>query len=423
VQLIAFWTRPASSLERLRRRYGKRVSTQLPFQPPAVLLSDPDELKEVFTAPPEVLHPGEGARILEPIIGRYSVILLDEHEHLEQRKLMLPAFHGERMQKLTGLMTELTERELATWPRNEPVELHPRLQRLTLEIILRAVFGLEEGAQLERLRDLLTEVLEFSENPLSVLPALERYLGWFPPVKRFRSLIGQVDAAVYELISQRRASKTSVLSTLLQAHHEDGSPMSDRELRDELMTALVAGHETTASQLAWAFELLARTPEVVERLDDDDYLTATIYEIQRLKPVLPNAEPRLTMQPVTIGGYRYPAGVALIPSAFLLHRDAELYPEPNHFRPERFLGQSPGTYTWIPFGGGRRRCLGASFAVQEMKIVLRTVLARCRITPAMAGPEPTGRRSITFSPARGARVVLTDHAPVSTAEPATAVAV
>jgi cytochrome P450 len=426
VQLIAFWTRPAASLERLRRRYGKRITAQLPFQPPAVLLSDPDEIKELFTAPPEVLHPGEGARILEPIVGRYSVILLDEQQHLRQRKLMLPAFHGDRMQRLTGLMAELAEREVASWPRGRAVELHSRLQRLTLEIILRAVFGLEEGARLDHLRELLTQVLAFSESPLSVLPALERYLGWFPAVRRFQTLIEQVDAAIFELIDERRVNggtdRDDVLSMLLEARHEDNSAMTPQELRDELMTALVAGHETTASQLAWAFECLARRPDVVERMDDDEYMTATIYEIQRLKPVLPNAEPRLTKQPVTIGGYRYPAGVHLIPSAFLVHRDPDLYPAPYEFRPERFLGTNPGTYTWIPFGGGRRRCLGASFAVQEMKIVLRTVVARCRIAPASAQPEPTGRRSITFSPKRGARVVLSDRTPARTARPETALA-
>ncbi len=424
LQLLAFWKRPAASLERLRERFGTRITTQLPFQPPFVLLSDPDEIKELFTAPPDVIHPGEGARILEPTVGRYSVILLDESAHLEQRKLLLPAFHGERMERLSGLMTELTEREVSSWPRGEPVELHPRLQQLTLEIILRTVFGLEEGARLDRLRDLLTEVLAFSESPLSVLPALERYLSWVPRVKRFQSLIGQIDEAVYGLIEERRAAASEgddVLSVLLQARHEDdGSPMSPQELRDELMTSLVAGHETTASQLAWAFECLARMPEVAERLDDDDYLTATLCEIQRLKPVLPNAEPRLVKQPVTIGGHRYPAGVSLIASAFLVHRNPELYPEPHAFRPERFLGQKPGTYTWIPFGGGRRRCLGASFAVQEMKIVLRTVFSRCRLAPGTDRPEPTGRRSITFSPADGARVVLMDRAPAGA--PATVVA-
>ena len=425
LQLLAFWKRPAASVERLRQRYGTRITTQLPFQPPFVLLSDPDEIKELFTAPPEVIHPGEGAGILEPIVGRHSVILLDESAHLEQRKLMLPAFHGERMQRLTGLMTELAERELATWPRSQSIELHSRLQRLTLEIILRAVFGLEEGTGLDRLRDLLTEVLAFSESPLSVLPALERYLGWFPTVRRFQRLIGEVDAAIYELIEERRARPEDgddVLSMLLQARHEDGTPMTSEELRDELMTALVAGHETTASQLAWAFECLARMPEVAERLGDDDFLTATIYEIQRLKPVLPNAEPRLVKEPVTIGGYRYPAGVALIASAFLVQRDPELYPDPHAFRPERFLESSPGTYTWIAFGGGRRRCLGASFAVQEMKIVLRTVTSRCALAPGTAMPEATGRRSITFSPARGAQVVLTDRPPAQPAEPAVAAA-
>jgi cytochrome P450 len=424
LQLLAFWKRPAASLERLRRRYGTRITTQLPFQPPFVLLSDPDEIKELFTAPPETIHPGEGARILEPIVGRKSVILLDERDHLEQRKLMLPAFHGARMERLAGLMKELAEDEVAAWPRGEPIELHPRLQRLTLEIILRAVFGLEDGARLDHLRDLLTEVLTFSESPLSILPALERYLGWFKPVKRFQTLIGEVDAAVYAMIDERRgtAAGDDVLSTLLQAAHEDGSPMSPPELRDELMTALVAGHETTASQLAWAFECLARRPDVVERMDDEEYLQATIYEIQRLKPVLPNAEPRLTKQPVTIGGFRYPAGVALIASAFLVHRNPELYPDPHEFQPDRFLGISPGTYTWIAFGGGRRRCLGASFAVQEMKIVLRTVISHCRLAPGSARPEPTGRRSITFSPARGARVVLSDRASVHRSAPATAVA-
>jgi cytochrome P450 len=195
--------------------------------------------------------------------------------------------------------------------------------------------------------------------------------------------------------------------------------MGPQEIRDELMTALVAGHETTASQLAWTFERLAREPAVAERIargdDGEDYLTATVHEILRLKPVLPNAEPRLTKQPVTIGGWSYPAGVALLASAYLVHHDPALYPDPYAFRPERFLGQAPGTYTWIPFGGGRRRCLGASFALQEMKIVVRAVVARCELAAAQARPEPTGRRSITFSPQHGARVVLTERRPVPSA--------
>jgi cytochrome P450 len=222
-------------------------------------------------------------------------------------------------------------------------------------------------------------------------------------------------------VKERRAEKQSgrsdILAMLLQARHEDGSEMSGQEIRDELMTSLVAGHETTASQLAWGFERLAREPAVLERLTEEidrdngeEYLTATIYEILRLRPVLPNAEPRLTKQRVTIGGFRYPAGVALLASAYLVHHDPEIYPEPWVMRPERFLGSTPGTYTWLPFGGGRRRCLGASFALAEMKIVMRAVLNRYVIEPADPRAEPTARRSITFSPGRGATVVLRKRA-------------
>jgi cytochrome P450 len=399
-----------------------------------VILSDPDEIRELFMASPEAIHPGEGARVLEPTIGSNSVILLDEAPHMEQRKLLLPAFHGERMQRLTGLMTELADREVATWPRDEVVRLHPRLQRLTLEIILRAVFGLERGRRLEELRDALTETLSFAESPLSILPAFGRYLGRvLPSFRRFNQQRERADRMIFELVDERRAAAesgaegTDVLATLLAARHEDGTPMSDQEIRDELMTALLAGHETTASQLAWAFERLAREPRVTARLaaeldagESDEYLTATIQEIMRLRPVLPNAEPRLTKQPVEIGGVRYPPGVALLASAFLVHRDPDIYPEPHAFRPERFVGNPPGTYTWIPFGGGRRRCLGASFALQEMKVVIRAVLSRCELSPADRRPETTGRRSITFSPSRGASVVLRDRvaAPAATGDPA-----
>jgi hypothetical protein len=349
------------------------------------------------------------------------VILLDEAPHLQQRKLMLPAFHGEKMQRLAGLMTELTDREVHSWPLGQPVKLHPRLQRLTIEIILRAVFGLDSGPRLDDLRDGLTGVLEFTENPLSVLPPLQRATRWFGPFKRFQQIRARTDELIFDLIDERRAQGDSdgddVLAMLLQARHEDGSPMSAQELRDELMTALVAGHETTASQLAWTFERLAREPRVVRLLvqeidegDSEDYLTATINEVLRLKPVLPNAEPRLTKKPITIGGFEYPPGVALLASAYLVHHDPAIYPEPKALRPERFLDKPPGTYTWIPFGGGRRRCLGASFALLEMKIVVRSVFSRFDVAPALAAAEPTGRRSITFSPVGGATVVLSERA-------------
>lgn len=427
LQQIGAWTRPTAVLERGRAKYGKRYTARFPAQPPFVILSDPSDIKEVLTADPDVLHPGEGARILEPLVGPNSVILLDEEPHLEQRKLMLPAFHGERMRELEGLMRELAERELAGWPREEEIELHPRLQRLTLEIVLRTVFGLGQGARLDELRDLLTKVLAFTESPFSLLPPppqrLEPLLSKIGPFARLLPLLERTDELVAELVDERRQSSgdqgADVLSMLLAARHDDGSPMSGAELRDELVTALVAGHETTASQLSWAFMHISRAPHVKRRLadeidsgEDDAYLTATIQEVMRRRPVLPNAEPRLVKKDVIVGGVCYPPGAVLVVNAYLVHHDPHLYPDPYAFRPERFLeaegGAAPGTYTWLPFGGGRRRCLGASFALLEMKVVLHTVLAHCDVH-GVGTPESPRRRSITISPSRGTRVVLRDR--------------
>ena len=416
IQTVGWWSRPIGFLERSRARYGKRFTLRVLGTPPFVMLSDPDDVKQVFTAPPEVLHPGEGAKVLEPIVGRNSVILLDEGEHLEQRKLMLPAFHGEKMERLSGLMADVAETEVAGWPRGDAVPLHARFQALTLEIILRAVFGLQSGPRLESLRARLTEILEFGRSPLSLLPPLRLPLGGRGPWERFVHRRDEVDRLLLEQIAERREDGTDcddVLAMLLAARHEDGSPMSDQELRDELMTLLVAGHETTASELAWAFERLARSPAVVARLrdeidagDGDAYLSATIQETLRRRPVLPNAAPRLVMSPIEVGGWTYPPGVALVANAYLIHHDPEIYPEPYAFRPERFLDQKPGTYTWIPFGGGRRRCLGMSFAMLEMRIVIRELLRAYEVQAPDPDHEPPGRRNISIRPARGSRVGL-----------------
>jgi cytochrome P450 len=420
-QTVATWTRPGAWLARMRRRYGRRFTTHLLGQPPLVVLSDPEEIREVFSAPPDVLHPGEGARIIEGVVGPNSVILLDEDPHLEQRRLLLPAFHGERMERLKGLMTELAEREIATWPCDEPVRLHPRLQRLTLEIVMRAVFGLEQGDRLDSLREVLPQILAYSESPLSLLPFAQRALAGRWPMKGLEELQEEADRLIAEQIDERRHSsdgRPDVLAMLLSATHEDGSPMSAAELRDELVTALVAGHETTASQLAWTLGLLARDPVVVGRIwtelaagEEDAYLTATIQESMRLRPVLPNAEPRMVRKRVQIGGVRYPPGVVLIASAELVHHDGDFYPDPYAFRPERFLGSTPGTYTWIPFGGGRRRCLGASFAMLEMKIVLRTVLRNYSVRPASPRAPKARRRGITISPSDRCNVIMRPRRP------------
>jgi cytochrome P450 len=422
VQGAGFWTRPLASLERWRARYGNRFTIQLPGTPPFVMLADPEQAKEVFRAPPDVLHPGSGARVLEPIVGRNSVLLLDEGAHMEQRKLMLPAFHGERMARLTDLMAEVAEREVSEWPRNERIELHPRMQSLTLGIILRAVFGLEPGPRLDALRERLAAMLEFGDRPVSLVPPprgslAAKVLARIPPLRTFLRLQAASDELIFEQIEERRAQPAGgddVLAMLLDARHDDGSPMSDQELRDELLTLLVAGHETTASSLAFAFSRLPHSPEVLARLtdevtsggDEDAYVTATIHEVLRRRPVLPNVGPRLVVQPIEVGGWSYPTGVCLVPNAYLIHHDPAIYPDPYAFRPERFLDESPGTYTWIPFGGGRRRCLGASFAMLEMKIVLRAVLSAGEVRASGDGIEVARRRNITIRPARGAAAVF-----------------
>jgi cytochrome P450 len=415
LQTVGWWNRPLAFHENCRRRYGDRYTVRLLGAPPFVMHADPEHIREIFTAPPEVLHPGEGARILEPVVGTYSVILLDEKAHLSQRKLMLPAFHGEKMQRLSALVTEVTEREVASWPTGSQVSLHPRLQGLTLEVILRAVFGMEPGERLDVVRDALTRILDFATRPMTLVPYLQNEMGGHSRWAKFIALRKEADKHIYDLIAEHSGGGDDVLSMLLEARHEDGSPMSSKELRDELMTLLVAGHETTASSLAFGLNMLARHPHVVDELrgEDDDYLQAAIQEILRARPVLPNAAPRLVKEPLELGGWQYEPGACLLANSYLVHHDPEIYAEPYTFRPERFLDEGPGTYTWIPFGGGRRRCLGASFAILEMKTVLREVLRRYDVQPGVDGAEISRRRSITISPRFGASMVLRERARVA----------
>jgi cytochrome P450 len=429
VQFLGFWMRPLAYLERCRARYGKRFTIRLPFTPPFVMLADPEQVKEIFTAPPDVLQPGHGARVLEPVVGTNSVILLDQAAHMEQRKLMLPAFHGERMERLTGLMHEVAAAEIGELPRGRPVPLHPRMQDLTLKIILRAVFGLDPGARFDALRQGLQEMLAFGDKPISLAPPkpeslTARIAERVGPFAKFVRIQEGVDEILFALIAERREDgedRDDVLSMLLAARHEDGSPMSEQEIRDELLTLLVAGHETTATSLAWAFERLLREPRVLARLvdevdgDDDAYVTATIQETLRARPVLPNVAPRYVAKPIEVGGWTYPTGCSLVANGYLIHHDPDIYPDPYAFRPERFLDEQPGTYTWIPFGGGRRRCLGSSFAMLEMGVVMRELLRTCTLSAADDGVEVARRRNITVRPVGGARAVLSDRAPIAVA--------
>ncbi len=414
MQSLGWWARPVPFLERCRERYGKTFTVRLVGEAPFVVVSDPADLKAVFTADPDVLHPGEGARILEPIVGSTSILLLDGERHLSQRKLVLPAFHGKKMAALEDVVTDVAEREIESWPTGGQA-LHPRLQQLTLAVIMRAVFGLERGARLERLSSLLTEMMEFGASPLSLLPPLQR--DWIPggTWSRFREARSGTDREIFELIAERRAAGDAaegddVLSTLLLAEHEDGEPMSDEEIRDELLTLLVAGHETTATELAWAFERLVRRPEVLARLvaeidaGRDEYVTATVRETLRARPVLLMAQPRKVKSPFELSGRTYEPGVSLFPSAYLVQHDRDIYPDPYEFRPERFLESDPGTYTWIPFGGGRRRCIGASFAMLEMGIVLKALLARTELRAGVGRPggrEAPGDHGVPLGGSRG----------------------
>ena len=420
LNLLGWMTRPIPFMERCRARYGDTFTVDMgPPEGKWIFLTQPDAIREMFTAPADVLHPGEGARVLEYIVGSRSVLLLDGREHLAQRKLMLPAFHGERMRALVGVMEEVTEREVAAWRPHERFVLHERTQALTLEIILRAVFGLAAGPQLDELRVTLRQLLDLGASPLTLLPPFRRRLGPFTAWARFVDVRDRADALIQTLIDERRRAgeeRADVLSMLLAARDEDGRPMTDRELRDELVTLLVAGHETTASGLSWGFEQLLRAPEVLQRVttaaveDDSAYLEATVKEILRRRPVLPIAGPRRIKQPIEIGGREYPPGPAFTACIYLVGHDQRIYPEPYEFRPERFLDGAPGTYSWIPFGGGVRRCLGASFAQLEMRIALRAILCALEVASALPGREGTGRRSITLSPRRGTPISVRPRA-------------
>ncbi len=414
----AIWARQARRmLYACHERYGDMFTIQIAYEGKWVMLADPEAVKQVFTGDPKVFHAGEGNKILTPVLGRNSVLVLDEKPHMSQRKLLLPPFHGARMQGYEQTMSEIAAREIDSWPTGTPYKLRPRMQAMTLEIILSTVFGVREGERLAELREALRDFLNLTTDPLKLAP-----LALFGPTRvmryrPFRRRIERVDALLYREIAERRRvsdleARDDVLSMLIAARHEDGSPMSEEEIRDELLTLLVAGHETTATSLSWAVERLARHPEKLERLRDevddgrDEYLTATIQETLRLRPVIAIVIRRLT-EPVEIGGYELPAGAGVTPCVYLVHRNPEVYPEPDRFLPERFLDNPPGTYTWIPFGGGVRRCLGASFAQFEMAVVLRELVRRHQIHPAEPKPERVFRRAITETPRHDATVILT----------------
>jgi cytochrome P450 len=417
----AIWYRRAQWLmDQCQARFGDMFTLKIANEGTWVITSDPDTIKQVFTGDPRLLHAGEANRILLPVLGPDSVLLLDDAPHLRQRKLMLPAFHGERMQRYGALMADVAAREIERWPLGEPYALRPRMQAMTMEIVLRAVFGVSEGPRMEELRRELRGLIDSVTDPFKGIAMLVLGADRITRIPAFRRELERVNAPIYAEIAERRtasdlAERDDIMSLLLQATHEDGSPMSDSELRDELLTLLAAGHETTANALSWAVERLCRHPARMDRLTEevragqDAYLQATIQETLRLRPVI-SIVLRKLQEPMELGGRLLPAGASIVPSIHLVHRRADIYPEPHEFRPERFLesegGRAPGTYTWIPFGGGIRRCLGAAFAQFEMEVVLRELVLRRTFLPSRVESERNYRRAITETPGRDAEVLI-----------------
>ncbi len=423
IQTMLWFRRAQWLLESAQARFGEMFTLHIAGEGDWVVTSNPEAIKQVFTGDPRLLHAGEANRILLPVLGPNSVLLLDDDAHLRQRKLLLAPFHGERMQRYGELMAHVAGEEIDGWPIGAPYALRPRMQAITLEIILRAVFGVAEGPRMELLRQQLRRFLDLTTSPRRGAALMVLGPQRVGRLRSFRREIERVEKPIYEEIAARRqagdlAEREDILSLLLQATHEDASPMSERELRDELVTLLVAGHETTATSLAWAAERLCRHPERLERLTEEvragesTYLQAVVQETLRLRPVISIVLRRL-VEPMEIGGHLLPAGASIVPAIHLVHRRGDIYPRPHEFRPERFLesegGRPPGTYTWIPFGGGVRRCLGGAFAQFEMETVLRELVLRRTLAPARAAGERVLRRGITETPRHGGEVLLGLH--------------
>ncbi|MEA2420876.1 MAG: cytochrome family [Thermoleophilaceae bacterium] len=408
---------PYAWMAKRRERYGDVFSSHFPFFGRVVYVADPALVKEVFAGDPATFHAGEAnATVLGDALGDNSLLTLDEGRHMSQRKLLLPPFHGAAVRRYTEVMAEATAREVAGWPIGRAFPLRPQMQAITLEVILRAVFGVRDGERMDRFRERIPRLGNLS-SVLDWLPFMQRDFGGLTPAARFRKAVAAVDELIYAEIAERREledapDRDDVLTLLLSARHEDGSPMSDVELRDELMTLLTAGHETTATGLSWAFERLLRTPRVMERvldsLEDDDYLDAVVKETLRLRPVIVDVARKLTRD-TKVAGWTLPAGTLVLPAIAAIHVRPDLYHSPEQFRPERFLSEGAESYAWIPFGGGVRRCIGASFAQVEMRVVLREVLRRVRLRADSERAERPQIRHVTVVPSRGCRVVVEER--------------
>ncbi|HEX5984007.1 MAG TPA: cytochrome P450 [Solirubrobacterales bacterium] len=405
LQAVGWTQRPLPWLEKCHRRYGDTFTLRIRHYGDWVLLADPDDVKKVFTAG-QAVGVATANPLLGPLLGPRSVMLLEEPEHMTRRKLMLPSFHGKAVQADAEMMAAVARQEIARWPVGEPFALWPRMQDITLDVVMRAVFGPDsESPRLQPLRERLRLLTTWMNEPRNLAMLAAFGPGWVTRSRGYREAMGAVEEAVMEEVRRRKAEpeggSLGVVSMLVRAEYEDGSLMSDQDLRDELVTLLSDG--PTSSTLAWTFERLLRNPDKLHALQADlaggggDYLDAVVKETLRLRPPVPVVVRNL-LEPLRLGGYELPAGTTVAPCIHLIHRDERHYPEAHRFLPERFLGKQPGTYTWIPFGGGTRRCLAASYAEMEMKRVLRIVLETTELRAVENDGERARKSAISFSP-------------------------
>jgi cytochrome P450 len=415
VQTARLVARPVPFFEDCRRRYGGTFTARILRAGEMVFISDPPSLKRLFGADRKNTIAAGRNVVLRPVLGSRSLLVLEGDEHLRRRKVMLPPFHGERMRAYEGVMARATEREVASWPVGRRFPLHPSMQRITLDVILRAVFGVEDDQRRRDLARNLVGILTTTGSPRAIGLTVDR-LRRLPAYRSVARMLAETDSILAAEIEERRADadreeREDVLSLLVSARFEDGSAMSDTELRDQLMTLLMAGHETTATALAWAFDLLFRAPDKLRRLRDEllegghEYVEAVVKETLRVRPVVPFVGRKLRA-PAELGGYALPAGTVVMPAIYLTHTREDVYPSPYSFLPERFLDDDPETYGWIPFGGGTRRCIGAAFAEFEMRVVLSTVLRQVELRPGTDRSEPIVRRNVTLSPRNGTPAVV-----------------
>jgi cytochrome P450 len=427
VNAVRFARRPLEVLADWHARFGDVFTVRMTGFGTGVYVVDPNAIRELFTGDQSDLLAGEANSFLEPVLGPHSVLVLDGPKHLRQRKLLLPPFQGSRVAGFREVIRDVAEREVGGWHAGDRLILRDRMRALTFEVICRVVFGVTEPDRVERLRSALVAVID--SHPIYMVSRAARLdLGPLSPGRRFAQRLREADALLYEEIARRRGepdleARPDVLSLLLQARDEDGRAMTDPELRDELFTMLGAGHETTATGLAFAFELLLRNPPVLARLreeisadEGDAYLDAVVKETLRLRPVIDAAERTLTVSR-NVAGWELPAGVKVYPGIVLVHLREDLYPNARDFQPERFIDGAAESYSWLPFGGGIRRCIGAALAQAEMAEVLRVAVPQVHLRPVRDRPDPVVLRGITLAPKHGVAVEVL-AAPNASAAPA-----